>query len=46
MHNFRLLEVIERSEEESNESLMSRVQIAISQDLNISTSNITKNDKV
>lgn len=45
-YNNRLLEVIQRSEDESNETLMSRVEIAISQELNISTSNITKNDKV
>lgn len=42
---YKLLEVIQRSEDESNETLMSRVEIAISQELNISTSNITKNDK-
>lgn len=42
---YKLLEVIKRSEEESNETLMSRVEIAIAQELNISTSNITKNDK-
>lgn len=46
MYNFRLLKVIKRSEDESNETFMSRVEIAISQELNISTSNITKNDKV
>lgn len=45
-YGFRLLKVIERCEDESNETLMSRVEIAISQELNISTSNITKNDKV
>ncbi|XP_001946551.1 ancient ubiquitous protein 1 [Acyrthosiphon pisum] len=42
---YKLLEVIRRCEDESNETLMSRVEIAISQELNISTSNITKNDK-
>lgn len=46
MYNFRLLKVIKRSEDESNETFMSRVEVAISQELNISTSNITKNDKV
>lgn len=44
--HFRLLKVIERSEDETNEALMSRVEVAISLELNISTSNITKNDKV
>ncbi|XP_022161901.1 ancient ubiquitous protein 1-like [Myzus persicae] len=43
---YKLLEVIQRSEDESNETFMSRVETAISQELNISTSNITKNDKV
>jgi len=38
--------VIQRSNDESDEALMSRVEKAISQELNISTSNITKNDKV
>ncbi|VVC37403.1 Ubiquitin system component Cue [Cinara cedri] len=42
---YKLLNVIERSEDETDESLMSRVEVAISQELNISTSNITKNDK-
>lgn len=42
---YQLLKVIKRSEDESNETLMSRVEVAISQELNISTSNITKNDK-
>ncbi|KAL5234135.1 hypothetical protein ACI65C_001545 [Semiaphis heraclei] len=42
---YKLLEAIQRSEDESNETFMSRVEIAISQELNISTSNITKNDK-
>ncbi|XP_015380526.1 PREDICTED: ancient ubiquitous protein 1-like [Diuraphis noxia] len=42
---YKLLEVIKKSEDESNETFMSRVEIAISQELNISTSNITKNDK-
>uniref|UniRef100_A0A2S2PA69 Lipid droplet-regulating VLDL assembly factor AUP1 n=1 Tax=Schizaphis graminum TaxID=13262 RepID=A0A2S2PA69_SCHGA len=42
---YKLLEVIQRSNDESNETLMSRVEKAISQELNISTSNITKNDK-
>jgi len=46
MYNIRLLEVIKRSEDESNETLMSRVETSISQELKISTSNITKNDKV
>jgi len=46
MYKIRLLDVIERSEDESNETLMSRVEISISQELNIPTSNITKNDKV
>lgn len=43
---FRLLNVIEKSEDDTNETLMSRVEVAISLELNISTSNITKNDKV
>ncbi|CAH1713864.1 unnamed protein product [Aphis gossypii] len=42
---YKLLEVIQRSNDESDEALMSRVEKAISQELNISTSNITKNDK-
>lgn len=42
---YKLLEVIKRSEDESNETLMSRVETSISQELKISTSNITKNDK-
>ncbi|XP_025193768.1 ancient ubiquitous protein 1-like [Melanaphis sacchari] len=42
---YKLLEVIQRSKDESNETLMFRVEKAISQDLNISTSNITKNAK-
>jgi len=42
---YKLLEVINRCEEETNETLMSKVELAISQELNISTSNITKNDK-
>lgn len=44
-YEYKLLDVIQRSEDESNRTLMSRVEIAISQELNISTSNITKNDK-
>ncbi|KAF0771420.1 ancient ubiquitous protein 1-like [Aphis craccivora] len=42
---YKLLEVIQRSNDESDEALMSRMEKAISQELNISTSNITKNDK-
>lgn len=46
MYNSRLLEVIEKSEEEANEAMMFRVETAISKDLNISISKLTVKDKV
>ncbi|XP_050429472.1 lipid droplet-regulating VLDL assembly factor AUP1-like [Adelges cooleyi] len=42
---YKLLRVIERSEDESNEAMITRVETAISHELNISTSNLNKNDK-
>ncbi|XP_050536031.1 lipid droplet-regulating VLDL assembly factor AUP1-like [Daktulosphaira vitifoliae] len=42
---YKILPVVERLKDDSNETMMSRVEIAISQELKISTSNFTKSDK-